>query len=542
MRDWFRRLTLRWKLALVTGAVCAAVLLVTVVSLARVQYTLLVEAEREEVRSLATLVGRNCAAALRFNDDVFGRELLASLAEKPAVIGAVLRTPNGEVLASWWRPGAEGPLPGWATVHQHVIHGGDRVLGQIDLVVDIRSKSAAALARLTGAAVVVALAAACVGAGLIYLLERLITRPIGDLTRTARIIARRGDYSVRAPLSDGGEVGELIGTFNRMLDQIAQQDRQLQQSRADLLRKVDQLTAEVRQRVATEKALRELESERVELGRAAGKAEVAAGVLHNVGNVLNSINVSVSLLDQRIRAMSLEGLARAARLLERGIPEFAGNPARIEALRDYIAELAVQLEMDRAEWRRELETLVENVTHVREIVSRQQEHARQAGRVEVRPIAPIIENALRLVELDFRCRRVRIDRDYAPDAVAAVDQHALLQILVNLFRNAAVAVEPTPEGARRVWIRLVASGSGYAIEVEDNGVGIPPENLALIFQPGFTTTEGGHGYGLHSSSLTARSLGGRLDVESAGPGAGARFRLEIPTRDPAAASADEPDP
>jgi signal transduction histidine kinase len=70
---------------------------------------------------------------------------------------------------------------------------------------------------------------------------------------------------------------------------------------------------------------------------------------------------------------------------------------------------------------------------------------------------------------------------------------------------------------------------GYArVDVIDNGLGIPAENLDRVFARGFTTKKNGHGFGLHSSALAARDLGGSLTAQSEGPGRGAIFTVKIP--------------
>jgi signal transduction histidine kinase len=66
------------------------------------------------------------------------------------------------------------------------------------------------------------------------------------------------------------------------------------------------------------------------------------------------------------------------------------------------------------------------------------------------------------------------------------------------------------------------------ISVRDNGIGISAENLTRIFEHGFTTREGGHGFGLHSSALAASEMGGSLRVFSDGTGCGATFTIELP--------------
>jgi signal transduction histidine kinase len=109
-----------------------------------------------------------------------------------------------------------------------------------------------------------------------------------------------------------------------------------------------------------------------------------------------------------------------------------------------------------------------------------------------------------------------------------VDRHKVLQILVNLIRNAKYACDESGRNDKQVILRIEAVPEGVAIEVIDNGVGIAPEVMDRLFTHGFTTRKSGHGFGLHSASLAAAELGGRLTAASEGAGKGATFRLTLP--------------
>ena len=110
-----------------------------------------------------------------------------------------------------------------------------------------------------------------------------------------------------------------------------------------------------------------------------------------------------------------------------------------------------------------------------------------------------------------------------------VDKHKVLQILVNLMRNAKYAMDELgpPEKCLTVSIRRREPGR-VVVCVRDNGIGISAENLTRIFNHGFTTKRDGHGFGLHSGLQAARELGGRLCATSDGIGRGATFCLELP--------------
>jgi signal transduction histidine kinase len=127
---------------------------------------------------------------------------------------------------------------------------------------------------------------------------------------------------------------------------------------------------------------------------------------------------------------------------------------------------------------------------------------------------------------------VEVVREFGNVPPMNVEKHKILQILVNLVSNAKHACQESERADKRLTVR-VANGDGrIKISVIDNGVGILPENLARVFNHGFTTRKDGHGFGLHSGALAAKEMGGSLNVHSDGPGQGAAFTLELPCPKP----------
>jgi C4-dicarboxylate-specific signal transduction histidine kinase len=143
-------------------------------------------------------------------------------------------------------------------------------------------------------------------------------------------------------------------------------------------------------------------------------------------------------------------------------------------------------------------------------------------------ITELIEDVLRLTGSGFERHGIKTAMEFdtrLPEI--SVDRHKVLQILINLIRNAKQACKNSPQPDKQLTVRARASDSRLSISVIDNGVGIPKENLTRIFAHGFTTRQNGHGFGLHSSALAAKELGGKLLVCSDGPGRGAMFTLEL---------------
>ncbi len=281
-----------------------------------------------------------------------------------------------------------------------------------------------------------------------------------------------------------------------------------------------------------EDKLQELHRELVEASRQAGMAEVASSVLHNVRNVLNSVNVSASLILNQSKGSKLPNLARAAALLGEhagDLGQFLTADPRGQRLPAYLGQLAQHLAGEQEALLNEARSLVQNVEHIKEIVSVQQGYAKALGVAETVRATELVEDALRMNASALARHDVQLSRQYDPNVPAiTVERHKVLQVLVNLIRNAEYACDESGRPDKRLTVKVANGGGMVRIMVSDNGVGIPAENLTRIFNHGFTTRKNGHGFGLHSGALAAKEMGGALLAESGGPGQGATFTLELP--------------
>jgi PAS domain S-box-containing protein len=270
----------------------------------------------------------------------------------------------------------------------------------------------------------------------------------------------------------------------------------------------------------------------VEATRHAGMAEVATGVLHNVGNVLTSINVTANLLSDRLRDSKISSLGKVAILMKENaadLPGFFAKDPRAAKLTGYLDNLAINLEKERQESINELATLLKSVSHVKDIIWMQQSYASVSGMVEPLLAPETIEDALKLSNNALQRHNVLVQREFADTPPARAERHKVLQILVNLISNAKKAMDAKEPSQRKLTIQtLRGPDETVVIKVIDNGIGIPRENLTKIFSHGFTTRKDGHGFGLHSSVLAATQMGGELLATSEGPGRGATFTLILP--------------
>ena len=323
------------------------------------------------------------------------------------------------------------------------------------------------------------------------------------------------------------DVAALQAAHDELEQRVAERTQDLTTLNATLL-------VEAKERQTVLAALEDAQSQLVKSARHAGMAEVATGVLHNVGNVLNSANVSANLVVEKLRTSKAPKLTKAAALLvsrNGGLAEFLTNDPAGQKLPGYLANLGEHLSSENAEILREVEDLGRNIEHIKEIVAMQQNYAKVSGVFEQLPPETLVEDALAMNSSAFDRHGVTLVRNFSPAPTVLVDRHKVLQILINLMRNAKYALDDGGRTDKRMTVSIAPSGEdSVRIAVADNGVGIPPENLTRIFGHGFTTKKDGHGFGLHSGANAAHEMGGELSVQSAGPGLGAIFTLELPCR------------
>ncbi len=318
---------------------------------------------------------------------------------------------------------------------------------------------------------------------------------------------------------------------------IARQQAQhsLLEAKATLEERVKERTRELQDQVtAKEQALSELaetQSSLLEMSRSAGMAEVATGVLHNVGNVLNSVNVSSNLIWEQVRQSRVGNLSKVAALLndpDGGLTHFLTQDPRGQQIPTYLDSLAIALEKEHQQISDEVESLHRKIDHIKEIVTMQQTYGRVFGVVETVSPEALMEDALTLNSGALNRHQIEVVREYKDLPAITVDKHTILQILLNFINNAKYACSEN-DAPRRVFLRIFSPAQDrVAFQVQDTGVGILPENMDRLFEHGFTTRKQGHGFGLHSGALAARSLGGTITAASDGPGCGATFTLEIP--------------
>lgn len=337
------------------------------------------------------------------------------------------------------------------------------------------------------------------------LLQRGVIRPLLRLTNHAVKVGHEDNLHLRLNLTRTDEIGALAGEFDRMVGRLAE-------ARARMLAGAHE----------------------------AGMAQVAVEMLHNVGNLLNSVNVSVGVVKNKLTTSEVKTVGQAAQLmLERGdrLAEFLTTDERGRRIPGFLAELSTVLSGEHEQMIGEMNRVGASLDHIQQIIDGQNDRSGRAGVLETVDAAALVEEAIWLSAEAFARHDVELARDFEPVGLVSVNRNKVLQILTNLLSNAKRAVVEGGRIPRRVTVRLRRDAAAdrpdaaprIAIQVVDNGAGIAAEHLPQLFSFGFSTKPNSRGCGLHSAVNMARELGGDLAASSDGPGCGACFTLTLPT-------------
>ncbi|MCP4007016.1 MAG: GHKL domain-containing protein [bacterium] len=565
---WLQTTSLRNKLIFITMVTSAVSLLLASSVFVMRDFARLRDEKTAQLEVLARIVGNNVASALLFQDPESASETLESVIADDSVMCAHLFDAEEHAFSEFSRRpslahghrfdvvGREGHH--WTMQGLEVIEGiyqANERVGTVMLYsrLDEFWMSLVINVTIVGLAMLGSLLVALV---LSRSFQTVISAPILRLVDMMRNVSAARDYSVRATTENGVELNRLVSGFNEMLHEIEARDHELKKHSEGLEEEVEQRTgeltrinhdlmSEISEREKVEEERQVLTTQLMEAAREAGQAEVATGVLHNVGNVLNSINVSATLIHEKLNSPRVEGLQKASELLrdrEGDLTGFLDEDPRGKKLPKYLTQLGEQLGIERKEALTELSAMLEGLEHIKTIVSMQQSHAKSVGLIETIAVSKIAESSIAIIQPSLDRHRMAIFREYEEVREVETDKHQAIQILVNLLSNAVNATKGNRQGNRSITIRIRQKDDETASwQVIDNGGGLEPDKLTRIFQYGYTTRVEGHGFGLHSGALAAKQLGGSLNAESDGPGTGAIFTLELPFRGPDQGSSPESD-
>ena len=265
-------------------------------------------------------------------------------------------------------------------------------------------------------------------------------------------------------------------------------------------------------------------------------AEIATGVLHNVNNVLTSVNISSQLIQEALQKSRANGLEKATAMIQEhthDLDHFITADPKGKLLPEYLTQVTGALAKERETNLDMVGKLLGYIDQIKDIISTQQRYARSVGLKEKINPEEILEDALEMHAGAFDRHNVKIVRDYKETDGITVERQKLMQAILNLVKNAREAIlgitdDRQPEVNLKIDTRDSGNDKPVLISVQDNGIGIPEENKDRLFEYGFTTKDYGSGFGLHATALSIKEIGGNISVNSDGIGKGAEFVVELP--------------
>ncbi|MBA3581552.1 MAG: MASE1 domain-containing protein [Gammaproteobacteria bacterium] len=332
------------------------------------------------------------------------------------------------------------------------------------------------------------------------------------------------NYMLAFPVLAGDRVVAILEFFFH-------QEGDVDRNMLDAVTKAGVLLGRVFERHWAGREKERLHTQLLQASRFAGMAEVASGVLHNVGNVLNSVTVAATIASDKARSLNVDGLVRATDLLQahkNELAHFLNDDPKGQKLLPYLIALGEHLGDQKKSIDEELAAVVHNVDHIKNIVNRQQSYARMAAVNEEININELVDDALEMNAPKLEHHRISVIKEYAEIPNINLDKHNIMQIIGNLISNAKHSMDGIDKQDKHIYLRTKLNENCVVVEVADNGCGIPPDIQSKIFEFGFTTKRDGHGFGLHTCANTIKAMGGKLYFNSPGEGQGTCFVIELP--------------
>lgn len=388
-----------------------------------------------------------------------------------------------------------------------------------------------------------------------FLLRVVILKRLASLTTQIHDIVKSKNYSRRIPLSHNDELTLVAKEFNKLMqtiqnsyEQLEKQVLELSRSEYRLEKTNKHLYTEIAERKDAEAKIAALNSKLILAARRAGMADIVNGILHNIGNILNSVITSVAITQERTEqshAAKMMNLIQLINNQKNNLENFLKNNDKNLKILEYIMILGKSWAEENSALLNELNELNKNISHIKNVITMQQSLGKIIGITEEVELDKLIEDVLLLNKLSYEDSHIKIISDFKFSEKIIIDRVKLLHVVANLIKNSIDSLAKSGKKHKEIIIRIQESQNEYfTIQILDNGIGIASENLTKIFAYGFTTKKGGYGYGLHASATFVQEMHGKLYAESEGIGKGATLTLVLPKKpklpDPKNTIVDDP--
>ncbi len=301
----------------------------------------------------------------------------------------------------------------------------------------------------------------------------------------------------------------------------------------DVLLSVSEQVALAIERKQADVQLQITQKELIEKAHLAGMSEIATGILHNVGNILNNIKVSTELIDNLNKNSKIESFTKANNLLRENfdsLDKFVSDNPKGKKLMQYYLELEDCLVDENNQIQEHINRLIKSIELITSVIVAQQSFASTSSLTEEYSFEEIIKETLTMKSDLINQNKIDVITSYASLEKIPVQKIKLMHILINIIHNARDAMFSIPRDKRKLYISLKKSNGFIQIKIKDTGEGISKKNINKIFTHGFTTKMDGRGFGLHNSANAMMEMNGKLKVESDGSDKGTTFILEFPSK------------
>ncbi|MCP4682272.1 MAG: GHKL domain-containing protein [Desulfobacterales bacterium] len=314
----------------------------------------------------------------------------------------------------------------------------------------------------------------------------------------------------------------LSDSFNTMTAKLKDSYQQLDEYSKSLEQKVMERT----------RALKNAQANLLQQAHEVGMAEMAVGILHNIGNAITPAKVGTATLVKRLTLSPMRNNLNVA--MDQIYTAMEKPPFIQDEEKDRLLSVIKLLPESIKE---EYDTIIDEIQqirnkheHIEEVISLQMRYARFSTDFEDVDINRLTEDALKIIDESIRKRSVQIIRDFSDIPVVRIEQSKFIQIIVNLIKNAYEAMETMESDDRQIIVTTFfekGPPDHVVLSIKDKGIGFSPQDKEKLFKFGYTTKDKGTGFGLHSCANYLIAHKGSIEAMSRGRGLGAEFIVRL---------------